>query len=147
MLITFNWPFFFLLICNHKLAHVNLLVNISCKIWESKWTVFKQIIHTFSRTIFPFSCPLTHTLKLALESEMQRISAGVKDFICLFLYKTNRPSACGEKYTNFFLLKISQKQLLLSYFEWIFWEQLVTAISYMVDVWQEPGSGREISKT
>lgn len=31
MLITFNWPFFFLLICNHKLAHVNLLVNISCK--------------------------------------------------------------------------------------------------------------------
>lgn len=46
------------------------------------------------------------------------------------------------KNTNFFLLKISQKQLLLGYFECIFCEQLGAAILYTVDGWQEPGCGR-----
>lgn len=47
------------------------------------------------------------------------------------------------KNTNFFLLKISQKQLLLGYFEYIFCEQLGAAILYTVDDgWQEPGCGR-----
>lgn len=40
-------------------------------------------------------------------------------------------------------MKISQKQLLLSYFECIFCEQLGAAILYTVDGWQEPGGGRE----
>lgn len=37
---------FFFLICTHKLTFVNLLVNISCKNMRSKWTVFKQMMHT-----------------------------------------------------------------------------------------------------
>lgn len=97
MLIGFNWSFF-PLISTHKLALVNLLVNISYKTVRSKWTVFKQMMHTFPKTIFPFPCPLIHTLKLQLESEEQRISAGMKDFICLFLCKTNRPLARETKY-------------------------------------------------
>lgn len=90
--------FFFFLICTHKLALVNLLVNIGCKNMRSKWTVFKQMMHTSSRTIFPSPCPLIHTLKSELESERQRISAGVKDFIYFSLCKTNRPFACKTKY-------------------------------------------------
>lgn len=150
MLIGFNWPSPSPLICTHKLALVNLLVNISCKNMRSKWTVFQQMMY-FRPPELSFHLPAPYpTLKLVLlVSEKQRILAGGKDFICLFLCKTNRPLACvcvwwGRGNAYFFLLKISQKQQLLSYFGWIFWEQLVL---YMVDGWQEPGYGRGISKT
>lgn len=39
--------FFFFLIWTHKLALVNLLVNIGYKNMRSKWTVFKQMMHSF----------------------------------------------------------------------------------------------------
>lgn len=105
------------------------------------------MMHTSSRTIVHFPAHYSYIDTGAEEwgAENSWWSGGLH--LPLSMQNQQTLSPWGKKNTNFFLLKISQKQLLLSYFEWLFWEQLVAAILYMVDGWQEPGCGRGRRKT
>lgn len=146
MLIVLNWPSFPPLICTYKLALANLLVNISCKNMRSKWTVLQQMLYFFLQNYLSIFLPTYPYIEIGASEWDTNFSWCEKLHLPLSMQNQQTLSLWGGN-AYFFLLKISQKQLLLSYFGWIFWEQLVTAILYTVDGWQEPGYGRGISKT